>query len=56
MYILIFFKLFSDISFCLPGPSGQLLSYKIYLPTAKKQPHATALTKNAINLLKRPKK
>ena len=38
-----------------PGLSGQLLSYTIDLKTAKNQPDATALTENAINLLKLPK-
>ena len=40
------------------GPSGPLqtaFERKIALPTAKKQAHATALTENANNLLKRPK-
>ena len=38
-----------------PALSGQLLSQKITLPTAKNQVHATALTDIAINLLKLPK-
>ena len=50
-----FFELFSDISVGLAGPLRTAFELKIALPTAKNQAHATALTDNAINLLKRPK-
>ena len=51
----IIFELFLHISFGLPGPLRTAFELKIALPTAKNQVHATALTDNAINLLKRPK-
>ena len=52
-YIFIYISFFfSDISFGLPGPPWTAIELKIDLPTAINQPHATALTGNAI---KRPK-
>ena len=49
-----FFELFSDISLGLPGSLRTAFDLKFDLPTATNQVHATALTANAINLLKWP--
>ena len=53
--MLICLELFPDISFGLPGLLQTAFELKIDLPIATNQPHAIALTENAINWLKRTK-